>query len=125
MKYVTIFIVLACLLVSPVFSQNKNQTRFKALSDSMGRTLSDSNTKLENYTDEMHNSGNMKTYASYNQKYSVLVKALNVSEIKLDRLIRTNDRTVDIKDERDHYEDLIKQLESTKSDYDNWMKSVQ
>ena len=124
MKYVTIFIVLACLLISPVFSQNKNQTRYKALSDSMDRTLSSSKTKLDNYTEEMNNSGNMKTYSSYNQKYNTLVQSLNEAEIRLDLLIRTNDRTVDIKEERDYYESLIKRLESTKSDYDSWMNSV-
>jgi len=122
MKFLTILIVFACLLVFPVFSQETNDQRYQALSDSMGRTLDSSNSRLDYYRDAMNDSGAMKGYASYRGKYSSLLRRLNETEIKLDLLIRTNDRTVLIEDEVGHYESIIDELESTKSDYDRWLR---
>ena len=123
-KFFVVFAVFVCVAL-PGFSQSANSQRFKALSDSMDRTLSISNSKLENYDLDMTDSGNTKTYTSYNRKHEALKRALNESEMKLDLLIRTNDKTSTIKDERDHYESLVKQLEALKSDYDSWLKNVQ
>ena len=124
MKYLVLSVIFVCLAF-PVFSEDANLPRYKALSDTMDRSIANRNSKLENYTQDMTSSGNMKSYASYKARYDSLTKALNESEIKLDLLIRTNDRTVDIKKERDHYESLIQQLQSVKSDYDGWLRNVQ
>ena len=124
MKPLFVFVLFACL-VFPVFSQDANADRYKSLSDSMGRTLSNSNANLENYTEEMNGSGNMQTYSSYKGRYNTLVKALNESENKLNYMIRANDRKANIKAERDHYESLVDQLDTMKSDYDSWLSKVQ
>lgn len=123
MKAFFIIVIFACLAF-PLFSDDANLPRYQALSDTMGRTLSSANSKLDNYKQDMTNSGNMKTYSSYRGKYDSVVRRMNESETKLDLLIRTNDRTVDIKDEVDHYEGLVNQLESVKSDYDSWVRNV-
>ena len=124
MKKLMFSLIFACL-VFPVFAQNASAQRFKALSDSMGTTLSNSTSKLQDFDEQMTDSGNTKTYASYREKYEGLSKALQESEARLNRLIQTNDRTANIKAERDNYESLIKKLETVKSDYDNWLRSVQ
>ena len=125
MRHIFIFAIFICLTL-PVFSQdaNSSQTKFQALSDRMGTSVTNSNTKLDNYTQDMNDSGNTATYASYSGKYNTLMKALSASEDKLDLMIRSNDRPANIKAERDHYESLIKQLQSLKSDYDNWLSGV-
>ena len=90
----------------------------------MGRTIEASNSKLENYSQDSSDSENMKTYTSYRRKYESLSNALKSSEMRLDTLIRTNDKASRVKDERDNYENLLKQLQDSKSEYDNWLKNV-
>jgi hypothetical protein len=124
MKIITFSLVLA-FLTFPVFSQSASTNRFRTLGDSMGNTISSSNTKLENYDRSMIDSGNTRAYASYRQKYETLSKALQESEFRLNRLIEFNDRTANIKTERDNYARLIKRLEGVKSEYDEWLRSVQ
>jgi len=124
MKYFVAFAIFICVAF-PGFSQNARSQRFKDLGDSMGRTLNASNSKLENYDQDTADSGNTRTYTSYNRKHEFLKNALNQSEMKLDLLIRTNDKPAYIKEERDHYESLIKQLDALKSDYDAWLQSIQ
>ena len=124
MKAIFVFTIFFCVTFAG-FSQNTNSDRFKALSDSMDRTISNSNSKLENYDEDTSGSGNTRTYTSYNRKHEILKQALSQSEWRLDLLIRTNDRTSVIKEERDNYEHLIKEVESLKSDYDSWLRSVQ
>ena len=123
MKRVVFSIIFACL-VFPVFSQNANSQRIKALSDSMASSISSSTSKLKSFDEMLSDSGNSKTYASYRDKYETLSKALQGSEARLNRLIQTNDRTANIKAERDNYESLLKKLEALKSDYDNWMNNA-
>ena len=123
MKAFFVFAVFVCVTF-PGFSQNASSDRFKALSDSMGRTISSTTSKLETYNDMVLDNGNIRNYSSYNQKFEVLKQALGESERRLDLLIRTNDRISVIKEERDNYEKLSKELESLKSDYDNWLKNV-
>ena len=124
MKKVIFFLVFFCL-VFPAFSQDASTQRFQTLSDSMGSTISSSTSKLQNFDELLSDSGNSKTYASYRERYEVLAKALQDSEGRLNRLIQTNDRTANIRAERDNYESLIKKLDALKSDYDNWLRNVQ
>lgn len=123
MKAFFVIVIFACLAF-PVFSEDSNLPRYQSLSETMGRTISSANSKLENYTQDSENSANMKTYAAYKGKYDSVTRRMGETETKLDLLIRTNDRTVDIKKERDHYEYLIQELDTVKSDYDSWMKNV-
>ena len=124
MKIVVFSFIFACL-VFPAFSQSANSERFRALDDSMSSALSDSNSRLKDFDQSITDTGNLQTYVSYKQKYDFLTKALQESGSRLDRLMKFNDRTANIKAERDNYESLIKKLEAVKSDYDNWLKTVQ
>ena len=124
MKKLVIVVVFACFAF-PVFSQNTtHQQRFNALSDSMGATISRSNDNLADYDSHLKDNGDIRVYASYKKKYEFLVKSLQESEGKMDLLFRSNDRTSYIQEERNHYEKLIQQLQATKSDYDNFVRTV-
>jgi len=124
MKPIYVLAIFFCVTFS-VFSQSANSERYKALSDSMDRTISNSNYRLEDYDEMASDSGGTKTYTYYNRRHESLKAALSESERRLDLLIRTNDRNAVIKEERDNYERLIRQLEQVKSDYDNWLRTVQ
>ena len=123
LKIVLFSLIFACM-VFPAFSQNANSQRLQALSDSMASTLSSSNSKLNDFDQQLADSGSTKAYATYRDRYNSLSKALQESEAKLNRLIISNDRTANIKAERDNYESLIKKLDALKSEYDNWLKGV-
>jgi len=123
MKIFTVSVLLICLAF-PVFSQNANTQRFRALGDTMDRTLSNSNSNLEYYNELALDNSNTRTYTDYLRKHNTLAQALNDSEKKLDFYIRTNDKPRIIKEERDNYERLIKELDQVKKDYDNWLSSV-
>ena len=123
MRFFVIFAILVCLCF-PVFSQNANQQRLSALSDSMGTTISRSNDNLADFDSRIEDNANFRVYGSYRTKYEYLMKELQESERKMYLYFRTNDRVNIVKGERDHYESLIKDLESTKSDYDNFVRSV-
>jgi len=124
LKIILFSFIFACL-VFPVFSQDQDAStqRFQALSDTMGSTLTSSNSKLNEFDQQLADSGNTKSYAAYRDRYNSISKALQDSEAKLNRMILANDRTANIKAERDNYENLIKKLDALKSDYDNWLKN--
>ena len=123
MKPFFVFILLVCL-VFPCFSQNSNSERFKALSDAMGRTLEASKSNLEGYDQDTTDSENMKSYVRYRHRHESLSSALKDSEARMDKLLRVNDKPERIKDERDRYEGLINTLQTTKNDYDSWLRNV-
>ena len=123
MRFFVVFTVFICLAF-PVFSQNATQQRFSALSDSMGATVSRSNDTLADFDSRLKDNSDTKIYTSYKHRYEYLVSALRDSENEMERMFRTNDRVAYLQKERDHYEELIKRLEATKSDYDNFVRSV-
>ena len=125
MKSFLVFFLFSCLAL-PVFSQSANlQQRFRALSDDMGQTVSTSNSRLQDYDEQTMNSGNGRTYTSYLRRFEQISRALRDNEERLDFLIRGTARTPLIRAERDKYERRIKELESVKTDYDNWLRTVQ
>jgi len=124
MRFFAVFVLLLCI-VFPVFSQSSGVQKFSAMGNSMGGTLTRSNTRLSYYDSMIKDNGNNKVYTAYKEKYDFLVSSLNESEARLNLLLRTNDRTIVIKEERNNYEDLINQLQSLKSEYDGWVKTVQ
>jgi len=124
MKFFITFVILVCV-VFPGFSQSASSDRFKALSDSMDRTINSSSSKLESYDELSLDSSNTNTFMRYNRRHEVLKEALGDSESRLDLLIRTNDRPSLIREERDNYENLLNNVKSLKSDYDSWLRSVQ
>lgn len=124
MKICLIPALLVCLTAA-AFSQDANAQRYQALSDTMGETLSASNTKLEEFDQNTTYSGNGKVYVSYRHRYESLAKAIQESEARLNRLIQGHAPANIIKEERDKYEGFIGQLDGVKSDYDGWLDSVE
>ena len=124
MRYFFAFTIFFCLAF-PVFSQAGNVQRFRALSDNMETAASRSTNKLAEYDSIIMDDGNIRVYMNYRKKFESLSKEINDTESRLNLLLRTNDRISHMKAERDHYEALIKNLEAIKSEYDNWMRSVQ
>ena len=122
MKPFFVFILLACL-VFPCFSQSAASERLTALSEAMGRTIEYSDSKLESLNQDTGDSEAMKTYTLYRRKHESISSALKDSEKRIDLLIRTNDRAAKVKEERDHYEALLSELKTAKTDYDNWLRS--
>jgi len=123
MKPIFVFILFVCL-VFPCFSQSAASERFSALSDSMGRTLEAGKANLEVYDQDTTDSENHMVYVRYRRRHESLASAMKSSESRMDKLLRTNDKAARIKEERDHYEKLINDLQTVKGDYDNWLRSV-
>ncbi|GHV69665.1 hypothetical protein AGMMS49928_12880 [Spirochaetia bacterium] len=124
MKFIVAVLVFASV-VFPVFSQDSNTSKYKSLDDTMGNTISSSNSQLSEFDKLMSYNGNGKMYASYKQKYDSLTKSIQNQEIKLKRMLQAHDNTGNLKKERDVYENLIKRLEAVKSEYENWLKTIQ
>ena len=118
------FIIFTCLAF-PGFSQNARSQRVKALSDSMGTAVTRGTATLADFDSRTGDDGQIKVYTDYRRKFGDLSKAMQDSEDKLNFLLRTNDRARFIKEERDNYDDLLKQLQTMKSDYDTWLRTVQ
>jgi len=122
MRFFACFIIFT-FLAFPAFSQTSREDRHNALSESMDYTLSSSRTKLENFNQDLKDSGDGNSYASYREKYNSLQRRLNETEARIDLLTRTNDKTSYIREQRDKYESLINDLEQVKSDYDSWLSN--
>jgi hypothetical protein len=123
MKYFAVLVILTGLAF-PVFSQNAAITRrFNTLSESMETTISKSSTTLADFNSQITDNGEINVYSTYLRKYNSLATSLQESESKLNLLLRTNDRTVYVIEERDNYGDLIKQLQSVKSEFDTYLRS--
>ncbi|MDR0497400.1 MAG: hypothetical protein LBH42_07285 [Treponema sp.] len=124
MKFLVGLVILTCLSF-PVFSQTRNQQRQRALGEAIGSTITDSTSILADFDSRVKDDGDNKTYTTYRNKYNELARALHESESRLNFLLRTSDRMSYIKEEHAVYDDLLKQLQTVKSDYDTWLRSVQ
>lgn len=118
-------VVIFTCLAFPAFSQQRaNMQRYNALSDTIASTVTSSNATLADFDDMLQEDGAVKNYTAFKRSYDSLAKALLDSENRLNFLIRTNDRSLYIKEERDNYESLIRELEAVKSEYDSWLNTV-
>jgi hypothetical protein len=123
MKYFVFFVILAGLAF-PVFAQNAALAqRLNALSDSMGSSITNATSTLQDFDVQIKDKKDMTIYTSYLNRYGYLVSALQESEGRFKLLIRTNDRNHNIEAERDTFEAFIKQLQAVKSDFDAYLKS--
>jgi len=112
-------------LTFPVFSQNQvPEVDFNDLSTSMDSSISRSTDKLAEFDSYLNDDGNFKRYSSFKKQYDDIVKALRESEARMDLLYRTNERSDHVRKERDIYNDLLTQLQTVKSDYDAWLRTV-
>jgi len=124
MKYFAVFVILAGLAF-PVFAQNTAiAQRFNALNESMSTSISRATETLADFDSQIKDKGDTNIYSSYLRRYNFLVDSLQESEGKFNLLIRSNDRNVNIGAERDNFENILKQLQSVKSDFDTYLKST-
>jgi len=123
MKYFAVFVILAGLAF-PVFAQNTTlDQRFSALSDSMATSVTTATATLQDFDAQIKEKKETNIYVSYLNRYGYLITALQESEGRFKQLISTNDRNRNIEEERNTFEDILKQLQSVKSDFDNYLKS--
>ena len=130
MKKILVILVLFVGFAFPAFSQsqnnqsqnnqnrNANADRNKALSDAMANTIEVNTEKLATFDDEITGTGSTRAYSAYKRRYDSVVKAMEDSEYRFRLYVRTNDRADTIQKERDHYEELLEELKSLKSEYD-------
>ena len=109
----------------PAFAQASNAQRFRALADSIDRTLTRSNDALADFDSRVTDYGTEKRYADYLGQFRFLDQALQNSEARLNFLLRNNAHRVQIGEEHINYERLLGSLEALKSDYDTWLRTVQ
>ena len=122
MKSLVIF-ALFLSLAFPVFSQDSNQL-FRTLSDSMGQTITRSTSRLAAFEERMNINGHTRDFSEFRLRFEALLIALRDSEERMDLLLRSNARFADIQRERDIYQKLIRDLESIKTEYDNWLRNI-
>ena len=124
MKYFAVLVIFACLAF-PVFAQNTAiSQRISTLGDTMGNAITKNTATLAEFDSQITDNGTIKTYISFKRKFEDVSKSIGESEDKVKLLLRTNDRTVFVKAERDNYEELLKQMQSVKSDFDTFARSA-
>jgi hypothetical protein len=124
MKYLVVFVILAGLAF-PVFAQDNAATqRFNTLTGSMGNSITNATATLKDFDYQIKEKGDINVYTSYLKRYDFLVTALQESESRFKLLMRTGDRNANIEAERNQFEEILKQLQSVKSDLDNYLKST-
>ena len=122
---VMIGIAIFVCLAFPVFSQSQvPQVDFNELSQSMDSSISYSTDMLAYFDSNLNDDGNFKVYSSFRKRYDDIVKALGESEVRMNLLYRTNERSDHVKKERDNYNDLLVQLQAVKSEYDAWLRTI-
>ena len=124
MKILISAVIFTCL-VFPVFSQSTGVEQFRALGDTMDRSISRSSDTLADFDSRSLDDGTLRMYSSFRKRHNDLVAALRESELRMAHFFRTNDRVSYIKEERDNYERLLTELQALKSDYDTWMRTIQ
>jgi hypothetical protein len=119
------FVIFVCLAF-PVFSQSQspNLDLFNTLSDTIDGSITRSTSMLAEFDSRLTNDGDFKIYSSFRKRYDDLVKALRESEARMDLLYRTYDRTDHVRKERDNYNVLLSQLQTVKSEYDAWLRTI-
>ena len=125
MKIIFGIIIFTCLSL-PVFSQQIDQSqRVRNLSDSIDTTMTRSNNNLRAFDELISEGENTVTFSTFRRWHESLSHALSESELRLHYLIRTNSRVADIREERANYQRLINELETVRSEYNTYMRSVQ
>jgi len=125
MKIFVTFIVLFSL-VFPVFSQSSAGTqRFRALGDAMGTTLAHSTEALEDFDSRVSEGGDVRRYSHFLRQYNSLAENLDRSERRLNFLLEGNAPRNQIDGEHRNFERLLRTLERVKSEYDDWLRTVQ
>ena len=118
-------LILFVFLALPVVAQSSNAQRQKVLGDAMSTTISRSNSALADFDSRFSGDSQVKIYTDYKRRYESLSKDLEASERRLDFLLRANDRRTNIQVEYDNFKNLLQRLQDIKTEYDNWLRTVQ
>ena len=123
MKKIVIFILFVSLAL-PVFAQSAIMQRSNALNSTMDTAITRTTAKLANFDSQIKDDGDIKVFTSYLRKYESLTMALEESEARLNLYLRTNERSGIIRAERDNYEELLRQLQTIKNEFDAHVRSA-
>ena len=107
------------------FSQAANVQRYRTLGDSIGTTLTRNTAVLADFDSRVKDDGTTQRYARYFRYHNDLARALRESEFKLNFLLRGFAHRSLIEEEHKNFEGLLRQLEVLKTEYDNWLRTVQ
>ena len=121
---IIIFSLVLFSLAFPVFSQDASAQRRTALSEAMNATITRSTTALADFDSRITVDATARVYAAYFRRHSFLAADLHESGAKLDLLLRGNAHTTILREERNTYERLLRELEAVKTDYENWLRTV-
>ena len=125
MKLLFIPIIFACLSF-PAFSQTgRSQERFRALGENIGAAVTRTTATLAEFDSMTNQDGQIKMFTSYLRRFNNLNSALDRSELRMNFLLRSNVRVEEVTEERDNYQGLVTDLQSLRSEYDNWLRTVQ
>ena len=123
MKFFITIVVFVCLAF-PAFSQDVALQRYNSLNDAIENAHSRSINTLATYDSRISENDDDRVYASFRIRFESITQAMRDSEARMSQLFRSNSRPESIKNERDNYESLVRQLESVRSEYTNWVRSV-
>jgi len=124
MKLLFFTIILFAFTFS-AFSQAANIQRYRALGDAIGLTLERGNAALEDFNSRVRDDGTTLRYTRFLRQHRDLANALHDSEWRLNFLLRGSAHRTLITEEHANFEDLIRQLDALKTEYDNWLRTVQ
>ena len=125
MKFILGIIVFTFLSL-PVFSQQVDTVqRARNLESSVDTVLTRSNNNLRGFDQLIAAGHDTVTFSVLRRRHESLTHALGESEIHLHYLIRTNSRMADITAERNNYQRLINDLQSLKTDLENYIRTIQ
>ena len=125
MKIIFSSLILFCLAF-PVFSQTTaTPQRLSALSEAFASSVQRNTAALANFDARARDDGTIRVFLSYARRLESLSSALQSSGDRLDFLLRGNARSRFINEEHENFERLLRELESVRSEYDAWMRTVQ
>ena len=120
-----LFSIILFAFTFPVFSQNANIQRYRALGDAIGTTLTRSTAALADFDSRVRDDGTNQLYARFFRQHSELARALRESEFRLNFLLKGFAHKSLITEEHENYQHLLRQLEVLRTEYDAWLRTVQ
>jgi hypothetical protein len=91
----------------------------------MGNTLTRSSAALADFDSRTTDTGSIRRYVNYLGQFNTLARALRESERNLNFLLQVNAHRNYIDNEHSNFQELLQRLESLKSEYDTWLRTVQ
>ena len=126
MKLILGILIFTCFSL-PAFSQQNvqaQQQRMRNLGDSMDTVITRSNNNLRAFDEMITGNQTNTTFTNFLRRHETLTNALSESEQRLHFLIRSNSRAAEIRNERNTYDVLIRELESVKTEYDGFLRTA-